>query len=232
MKDSPETLLIDDDTLFSDNLKQHFKQHGLGIVSITDPNITNAIDFTRFKVLLLDLDMPDVSGLEILRTLPDAHRPLVIMVSGHSDIDTRLNLLSKGADFFIPKPINLDELLLIVKQAINRNQSSTRKSTKQWILRRSSLTLHHTDGAEFGLSSSEYRMLETLLQTAPDAATKEDLTEAATGRTGPNATNFFRSLEVMISRMRTRFSNEERLFPVRSMRNIGYVFHGDGHIED
>lgn len=228
MATSREILLIDDDETFCDNLRTYFCKQDLPVAVISDSSVASAIDFRKFKVLLLDLDMPAVSGLEIVQNLPSEQRPVVIVVSGHNDFETRMQLLDQGADFFIAKPVELEELCLIAKRALGRATTTT-DATADWQLHRARHSLTTPGGETFGLSSTEFRVLERLFQNAHDATSKNDLVEAATGRAGPVGTHQVRSLEVMISRMRARFGASSA-FPVKSLRNVGYIFHSNGTI--
>lgn len=227
---TPEILLIDDDQTFCTNLKSYFQERDMNVSVVSDASMASAIDFRQFKVLLLDLDMPAVSGLDIVKRLPKEARPLVVMVSGHNDFETRMLLLDQGADFFVAKPVELEELFLISKRALGRTTFPAGEAP-QWVLHRSHHSLTTPSGETFGLSASEFRVLEQLIRNAPDPAAKADLVEAAKGQKGPIGPHQIRSLEVLISQMRTRFGPVSAL-PVKSLRNMGYVFHGNGTIAD
>jgi|GEM_PF-2953320 len=228
MAASTDIILVDDDESFCSDLKAYFQHKGLTVAAVSDANVALAIDFRRFKVVLIDLDMPSVSGLEIVRNLPNERRPLAIVVSGHSDFETRMQLLDSGADFFISKPVNLGELCVIVKRALGRISNMT-EETAEWVLHRSQHSLVAPGGEIFGLSSAEFRVLELLFLSAPEAAPKHDLVAAATGRKEITGIRQIRSLEVMLSRMRIRFGVNSA-FPIKSLRNAGYIFHSNGKI--
>jgi two-component system, OmpR family, response regulator len=155
----------------------------------------------------------------------------VIIVSGQGDLETRIRLLDKGADFFMPKPVNLTELSLICRRILGRQVIGTGRQ-EHWGLSRSKHTLSAPDGTVFGLTTSEFRILELLFEASPNVVAKENLAKAVTAREGPSAVAFYRSLEVMVSRMRTRFNGPDQPLPIRALRNVGYIFHGQGVIED
>ena len=226
MQNSPEVLAIDDDVVFMTRLKAYFAENAVNVATISDAVLSTAVDFQKFKVILLDLDMPGMSGVEVLkRIMAKSQRPSVIVVSSHSDLETRLSLLEKGADFFQAKPIDLYELLLVCKRSLGRSQGDF-EGGQQWGLSRGQHTLSAPDGSVFGLTSSEYLILENLFEACPDFATKDKLVKAITTREGEAAYSSYRSLEVMISRMRSRFSSPDFPLPIKALRNVGYVFHG------
>lgn len=225
-----EILLIDDDADFCESVKLFFAGNNLPLLTITDPRLGQALDYSKVKLVLLDFDMPIITGLDILNEIRKSQKPIIIMVSGHSDERTRLECLRKGADFFFSKPVNLEELRLVVLRALGRTEDIDPKGNV-WTLNRSRLQLTTPDGRRIGLTSSEFRLLEVLIARTPNEATKEELSEAATGRRD-STTGYNRALEVMLSRIRSRASSGDVRLPVKSLRNIGYVFHGAGKIED
>lgn len=231
MSDHPDILAIDDDHAFTSDLKAFFHRKGVGVATISDSILSPALDFHKFKIVLLDLDMPGLSGEEVLARMPAVNRPIAIIVSGHCDLETRIRLLDRGADFFVPKPVDLTEVLLICRRILGR-QSPDMEASQPWALSRSRHTLHSPEGTPFGLAASEFRILELLIEASPNVVAKETLAKAVTAREGAAAVAFYRSLEVMISRMRNRFSGPDTPLPIKALRNVGYIFHGQGIFED
>ncbi len=231
MPDHPEILAIDDDQTFLADLKTFFEGHGIGVVALSDSVLAGSLDYEKFTVVLLDLDMPGRTGQEVLAGIPTHRRPIVIIVSGHSDLDTRIHLLEIGADFFLPKPVDLPEVLLICRRILGR-KGGEQDAGQPWTVSRSRHTLTSPTGTAFGLTSSEFRILELLIETSPGVVTKDLLASAVAAREGAAAIAFHRSLEVMISRMRTRFSETDHPLPIKALRNVGYTFHGQGELAD
>lgn len=223
----PEILLIDDDEVFCANLKKYFSQAQLSVSVITDPTVADAIDFSKYALLLLDLDMPLVHGSEIIKKIPNKRRPVVVIVSGHNDLETRMQLLESGADFFLSKPVELGEICLIAKRAIGRASDKADDQTSTWVLHRAQYALSTPCGEKFGLTSAEYRLLERLFLSSPEVVPKEELAHAFSGDRGRVNIDFHRSLEVIISRLRSRLNSDFGAFPVKALRNVGYVFHGN-----
>jgi DNA-binding response OmpR family regulator len=156
MRDHPDILAIDDDQAFIADLKAYFQAQGISVAVISDPILSSALDFEKFRIVLVDLDMPGRSGQEVLAGIPAGRRPVVIIVSGHSDLETRIRLLDKGADFFMPKPVDLTELSLICRRILGRQVIDTGRH-EHWGLSRSKHTLSSPDGTVFGLTTSERR---------------------------------------------------------------------------
>lgn len=223
-----EVLLIDDDESFCGSVKRYFATKGLGVLSVHEPALAKAINFRHFRVILLDIDMPEVTGHELLQDIRISEKPIVIMVSGHNEEETRLKCLTQGADFFFSKPVHLQELSLVVQRALGRREVANDGTS--WTLIQNQSAIATPDGRLVGLSSSEYRVIEQLIQKSPEPVSKEILTQVVTGDTTQTA-SFSRALEVMISRLRSRTSNDEIRLPIKALRNVGYVFHGVGTVE-
>jgi len=231
MPDHPEILAIDDDQAFLADLKTFFEGQGIGVATVSDPVLVGSVDYEKVTVVLLDLEMPGRTGREVLAGIPANRRPIVIIVSGHSDLDTRIDLLEIGADFFLPKPLDLTEVLLICRRILGRHKSDD-EAGQLWAVSRSHQTLTSPKGTVFGLTSSEFRILDLMIENSPGVVTKDVLAQAVTARSGAAAIAFHRSLEVMISRMRSRFSDPDHPLPIKALRNVGYIFHGQGELVD
>lgn len=228
MPANADVLLIDDDSSFCYSVKTYFAKRDLSLFSVSEPRLAKALNFLHFRVILLDIDMPEITGQDLLGDIRTSKKPVVIMVSGQSDEETRLDCLNRGADFFFSKPVHLEELSLVVRRALGRNDVS--HDDQSWTLIQSQSALAMPDGHLVGLSGSEYRVLEQLIRDAPNPVSRENLTQVVTGDAGKPAA-FTRALEVMISRLRTRASNDDLRLPIKALRNVGYVFHGVGTIK-
>ena len=134
-----------------------FEVRGSNVLMATDPRLLTSMDITKFRVILLDIDMPRLLGLDVLKLIRKQNvHVTTIMVSGRSDLTTRLSSLDKGADFFMAKPIDLAELYLVVQRIVGHEEGAIHNDPEAyWQLSRSRLTLIAPDGDEVGLSASE-----------------------------------------------------------------------------
>lgn len=234
MRDLCQVLLIDDDHDFCDSVASYFEERGLAMLTATDARLLHSMDLDDLRVILLDIDMPRLSGLDALEVVRQQNDHVTtIMVSGHSDLTTRLSCLDKGADFFMAKPVDLAELYLIVQRVFRQQNEKETQNDAQccWRLSRSRHVLITPDGGEHGLSTGEFRVFELLFSNSPELVSKEELTEAATGRIDL-AKTYSRALEVLVSRVRSRISSKDVKLPVKALRNAGYVFHGACEVID
>jgi DNA-binding response OmpR family regulator len=231
MSKASDVLLIDDDYDLSCSIVEYFEAASVPIITVNDPRLVQSLNLETVRLILLDIDMPKLSGFDVLGTIRQRNQNLtVVMISGHNDLATRVKCLEGGADFFLSKPFDLKELLLISKRALGF-ETAVIGAAPCWSLYRENSSLITPDGRVFGLSCSEFRVLELLFRNKPNVVSKEDLSVAVIGKRDL-AHTYSRSLEVLISRIRTRVSTTGFTLPVKALRNSGYVFTGHGEIID
>ncbi len=118
-------LVVDDERFFLTILGDFVAQHlGMRPVLVEDAaTALGLVDTEQIDLVLLDILMPGMDGLEALRRIKDRHPSLpVIMVTATSTIDHVIAALREGADDFVRKPVDLDELALCVHRALNKNR--------------------------------------------------------------------------------------------------------------
>lgn len=229
----PKTLLVDDDYDFCEGVSSYLEDKGIAIAIATDPQLVVNADLKEVTAIFLDIDMPRLSGMDVLESIRQKNETVtIVMVSCHNDIDTRLSCLERGADFFLAKPVDLEEMYLILRRLLDIKPAVLpNEQPPEWTLSRSRFALVSPTGGMIGLSASEFRVFEMLLQQAPEAVGKDELAIAATGKVDRQQV-YTRALEVLISRVRTRASNTNIKLPVKAVRNLGYVFHGNCRVTD
>ena len=114
-------LVVDDESSIRRTLKDilEFEKHEI----VLAPNGAEAIDYFReeeFDVVLLDIKMPEIDGMEVLDKMMQMRDVPVIMISGHGTIETAVEAIKKGAYDFIVKPPDLNRLLITVRNAIEK----------------------------------------------------------------------------------------------------------------
>jgi DNA-binding NtrC family response regulator len=81
------------------------------------------IQENEYDVILCDIKMPKMDGMEVLEKVKKLdHNPTIVMISGHGTIDTAVDALKKGAFDYLPKPTDLNRLLVTVRNAINKKE--------------------------------------------------------------------------------------------------------------
>ncbi|WP_084589426.1 response regulator transcription factor [Cobetia amphilecti] len=231
----PALLLVEDDALLSSTLCSVFSAEGLAVTHLADGAAALARLATHhdhgFALIVLDLNLPGASGLEILAALRQHDRQTpVLILTARGAIEDRVRGLDLGADDYLAKPFVLDELEARVRALLRRHatlQASQQPAPSPGIAPRltlGSLTFEPLNArflladAPLALPPREQRLLGCLIQHAGEPVDKARLTREAFGEeeaVGDNA------IEVYVHRLRKRLEGSD--VNLRTIRGLGYL---------
>jgi len=117
-------LVVDDEPLMSDSLRQHLTDEGYAVdVSSSGTQAIDLFDGGAHHLVICDLQLPDMDGLELLRHMKDAKPSTeVIVVTGYGSVQVAVEAIKSGAFYFVEKPFDIDELLPLVEKALERRE--------------------------------------------------------------------------------------------------------------
>ncbi len=117
-------LVVDDEPLMSDSLRQHLTDEGYAVdVSSSGTQAIDLFDSGAHHLVICDLQLPDMDGLELLRHMKDAKPSTeVIVVTGYGSVQVAVEAIKSGAFYFVEKPFDFEELLPLVEKAIERRE--------------------------------------------------------------------------------------------------------------
>ena len=120
-------LVVDDERAIRNSLKEILSDEGYNVdVAEDGPTAIDMAEKERYDVIFCDIKMPNMEGTEVLEKLrTDGVDSAIIMISGHGDIDTAVECIKKGAFDFIQKPLDLNRILITIKNATERTQIIT-----------------------------------------------------------------------------------------------------------
>ena len=123
---SPRILIVDDEPGIRQSLSAVLDDEGFHADSVNSgERCLGALAETLYEVVLLDIWLPGADGLTILeriQTMPAADRPVVVMISGHGTIDTAVRATKLGAHDFLEKPLSIERVLMVVRNAIEHRR--------------------------------------------------------------------------------------------------------------
>ena len=160
-------LAIEDDPVLLDGLKA-----GLGLLGATVDTVSScadgyaALDTTAFDAIVLDLMLPDGSGLDLLRTIRAAgNRTPVLLLTALDEVSDRIRGLDAGADDYLGKPFDLDELAARVRAIVRRRagRATSSQTHDDLVLDTASLTATLA-GKPVSLSRREFAVLAALME--------------------------------------------------------------------
>ncbi len=217
--------MIDDDrdlgAMVSDYLaSDHLK------VTVANSGESGLIAFkaNNFDLLILDIMMPGMSGLDVLKSIRQTSNVPVIMLTARGDDVDRIIGLEFGADDYLPKPFNPRELIARIKAILRRSQQQPEEDK---VLELGQITLDTrtrkamVSDNELRLTGTEYEILKCLLETPGKVVNKEYLSERALGR---HLLPYDRSVDTHISNLRGKLEkggNQNET--IQNQRGVGYL---------
>lgn len=219
----PKTIaLVDDDRDFSDFLAQHLRAQQCAVRVFDDSSDLLADrDAFGFDFYVLDLTLPGVDGIELLRILRRRTQAGILVVSGRLAPDVFERAITAGADMYLAKPVRLEQVALAVL-AVQRRVSAARELTTVWRLDNSASELIAPDGARVSLSDKDMAVMECFADAAGNSVPREVLRQRL-GRNDAEDTDNL--LHASIYRLRRRIERATPLVvPLQSQARQGYVF--------
>ncbi|HET9932183.1 MAG TPA: response regulator transcription factor [Polyangiaceae bacterium] len=219
-------LVVDDDAKLFELLKSYFEQNDVSAISAPDgPSALTLLDTESVDAVLLDVMMPGMDGLTVLRKLRDKSQVPVIMLTAKGDETDRVVGLELGADDYLPKPFAPRELLARLRAVLRRTQSDLLGRRMQV----SGVTLDldarsvERDGVPVTLTGLEFDILVALLARAGRVVPRSALLELA-GRSDVVVND--RTVDVHVSHLRKKLADDPPRL-IRTVRGVGYVFAKD-----
>lgn len=198
-------LLIDDDVELVEMLKEYIEQENFNVQVAHDGMAGAQLLLEQpFDIVVLDIMMPKLNGIETLKAIRQHSNVPVIMLTAKGDNTDRIVGLELGADDYVPKPSSPRELVARIRAILRRVQpletiSASTKITVGALCIWPAQRLVEWDGQPVILTSTEYSLLEILAKNAGQIVSKQDLSQQALGR--PLA-RFDRSIDVHLSSIR------------------------------
>jgi len=216
--------MIEDDVELAEILCNFLKRYNITVTNYDDPYLgISALSLIKYDLLILDLSLPGMDGLEICKEARAKSDSPIIISSARSDLEDKIVGLELGADDYLPKPYEPKELYARIISVLRRykksNSVSEESSSSTLILKEESHTIFF-QGTPLTLTPAEYDVLTHLIKKNNCVVSRTELLNSALSL---NEENESRSLDVLISRIRTKLgesSKEPKL--IHSVRGIGY----------
>lgn len=221
-----DVLLIDDDVELGSMLTDYLGRNGFR-VSVEHRGDTGlrAATEKQWAVILLDIMLPGLGGLELLKQLRTTSRTSVLLLTARGEDVDRIVGLEVGADDYLPKPFNPRELLARMRAILRRTTGAEAGAIRRAV-RVDDLELDPAarnvskSGQDVNLTDVEFALLEALMQSPGTVLSRDALSEKVLGR---RFSPFDRSLDMHISRLRRKLSEVSGGDDmVRTIRSEGY----------
>jgi len=211
-------LLLEDDHLLSETIQDFLEEEGFEVVIAR--NGQEALDYTyryTFDAYLLDINVPLINGLELLEELrqADDNTPAIFLTS-YQDKATMREGFASGADDYVKKPVDPDELLMRIRALLRRSKGVSKHCIGALCLDEThkSATLQ---GRRLELTLKEYQLLFLLIQHADHVVTKEMIIDALWSSAETVSDG---AIRVYINRLKNELGTDA----IKNIRGIGYQF--------
>jgi two-component system response regulator CpxR len=220
-------LLIDDDVELGQLMGEYFAPRGLRIKAVHDGHrgLAEALDRV-YDLVLLDVMLPGIDGFEILRQIRRRSLVPIIMLSARTARADRIAGLDAGADDYLPKPFEPDELIARIRAVLRR--TGRLQASRNEVLEVNGVRLAPgtrqvwCHGVVVELTTIEFEILELLVRSAGRVVSRVELVAAIHQRP---AMPLERSLDVHISHLRKKLGAVGEL--IRTVRGVGYLFRAE-----
>lgn len=214
--------IIDDDQEILTLLDDYLAKNGFEVEGFTYGESFLSRDETEFDLLILDIGLPGIDGLEICRRLRQKSSIPIIMLTAASDDLDRILGLELGADDYLGKPFNPRELLARIKALLRRmyidteGESSDQQIEINYAARKASIA-----GIDLDLTGAEFDLLGVFHKQIGTVLSRDKISELLHRR---RIEPFDRSIDTSVSRLRQKLSDHLEGEIIQSVRGKGYVF--------
>ncbi|MBD0785944.1 response regulator [Vibrio sp. Y2-5] len=212
-------LLVEDDALLGQSMVTSLSRHGYTVDWVDrGGGVEVAMKTEQFAAVILDLTLPDIDGLVVLRNLRRAGYTLpVLILTARDDIEDRVKGLDGGADDYLVKPFALEELMARLRVLIRRQSGYC---DERIVVGQLSLSLAEQavdyEGNRLKLTNNEFKLLTALMTHAGRVLSKDQLQQSLHGWDEGASDN---AIEVHIHNLRKKVPNNL----IKNIRGVGYI---------
>lgn len=228
-------LIVEDDHNVRQTVASILTEEGYDVVSVCTTDSARAhVREKIFDAILLDLQLPDGDGLHLIRCIRDVSDAPILIISGRTETADKITGFETGADDYIAKPINLQEMTARINAQIRRYQSLCQRSSmngrnqphrigfEDYVLDRMQMQVFDKQGRDLGLTTREYRLIEALVLSPKQVHTREQLLNRVRS---DNLDVTDRAVDVQLLRIRRKLNDnhpgENQV--IKAIRGVGYM---------
>jgi DNA-binding response OmpR family regulator len=235
MKDNGHILVVDDQREICDMIQGYLSGEGYRVSIAQDgAGMRRVMAQSPVDLVTLDLMLPGEDGLTLARWLRENFGVGIIMLTGRGEVVDRIIGLEMGANYYLPKPFHLRELLATIKAVLRRTSiQTTEKQTPSrskarcagWNIDVSKRELVSPSGREVRLTTGEFDLLTAFINNPGHVLTRDRLLDIARNRgAGPCD----RTIDVQVGRLRSKLEdNPKKPTMIKTVRGRGYIFNAE-----
>jgi len=216
--------MIEDDTEMAEILSDYLEKFNIRVTNFDTPQLgLSALRCDSYDLVILDLSLPDMDGLEVCRLIRKQHTLPIIISSARSDITDKTACFSMGADDYLPKPYETRELVLRIQSVLRRcnpaQSAPENEPERPFTLDEAKMEIRR-HGKLLRLTNAEYQIMAYFMKRNGFVVSREEL---LTNVDSIKYDSTLKSIDVIISRLRQKVEEEPKAPRyILSVRGVGY----------
>jgi two-component system OmpR family response regulator len=215
-------LMIEDDPEFAELLSEYLAQYDIKVTNFEDPYLGLSAGVKKYDLLILDLTLPGMDGLEVCEEVIEKYDIPVIISSARSDVNDKVKALEIGADDYLPKPYDPKEMYARIMSLLRRysKAKSGEVSTPKSDFEIKGDTIYFK-GEALHLTPAEFEVLSLLVKHQGITQSREQIINTSSNM---NIDSQGKSLDVIISKIRTKLGSKDvdDSKRIQAVRGVGY----------
>jgi len=221
MKDT-KLLLIEDDEQMAELLIRFLEEHEMKVSHVIRPSqALTILEVENFDLIILDLSLPEMDGLELCRKIRESSNIHIIISSARCALDDKLEGFENGADDYLPKPYSPRELLARIRTILRRKGThNITESTDKFRVDESSTQIYF-EKSVLKLTLAEYEILKLLIKRMNETVSREEIANSIDSHRFDSGVE---SINILIGRIRKKLDANHFDTYIQTVRGIGYRF--------
>jgi len=212
-------LMIEDDPEFSLFLGEYLEKYNIKITNYKDPYLGLCAGIDNYDLLILDLTLPGMDGLEVCEEVSRKYDIPIIISSARADATDKIMGLQIGADYYLPKPYDPKEMYAVIQSLFRRIKKSNRPQEHSDFSYDSSNFKITFKDKELDLTHAEYEVMLCLLKNKNAIVSREQIVQSCESLSD----SYSKSLDVIIGRIRAKLEDDSKKPTyLHSVRGLGY----------
>lgn len=220
-------LMVEDDLEISSLLEQYFPRYGLALFSVSLPSVAlEKLSIEQYDLVLLDLGLPEMDGLELCRQIKKVYPSLPVVIStARADVSDKVVAFDVGADDYIAKPYEPRELVARIQAIIKRYSQFTINAKEDIFSIDKAKMQISKEGEVLDLTLAEYEIFSLFLEKKHQVVSREYIVNSINAVKWESSD---RSIDVIVGRIRAKIGDDTK-HPkyIKSIRGVGYRYIGE-----
>ena len=211
-------MMIEDDLEFAEFLGEYLEKYNISITNFDDPYLGLSAGISDYDLVILDLSLPGMDGLEVCKKIVEHHDTPIIISSARSDLTDKVTALQLGADDYLPKPYDPQEMYARIISLLRRYKKVNLEEDEKSLFEiDKSKELISFNKNYLDLTPAEFEVLSELIHHLGSTVSREQILNSSMSLDDTSS----KSLDVIINRLRHKIDDTQKRY-IRAVRGIGY----------